>query len=291
MSLQANDFRLGIFFVIAAVTFLAIIAWLGGWFGGEDTRTYVAYFPWSVQGLEKGSAVRYNGVPVGSIESIDIAPDGRLVEVVMAISSDFPVRDDLAAHLQFVGITGIKVINLQSRAEDRVTVPEMDFEPRYPVIPVSEGSMETLESALERATEIMNEVDFRGLSDRTSQLLENLNELLESATVEDVAQSIMEAAEGVDSLATVYIGLGWRLQALSDSLADSAPELSDRISLLADRVDSLTCRLDALAAGGTELVDRAGQLMRSLRMIVATLRTHPEELVFGGNRTGSGGWR
>ena len=291
MSLQANDFKLGVFFVIAAATFLVILGWLGGWFGEEASNRYVCYFPWSVQGLEKGSAVRYNGVPVGSIETIEIAPDGRLVEVVMAISTEFPVRDDLAAHLQFVGITGIKVINLQSREEDRVTVPEMDFEPPYPVIPVSEGSMETLESALERASEIMNEVDFRGLSDQTSQLLRNLNELLESATVEDVAQSIMGAAEGVDSLATVYIGLGWRLQALADSLAESAPELSGRVSLLADRVDALACRLDGLAASGSELVDQAGNLMRSIRMIVATVRNHPEELVFGGDRTGSGGWR
>ena len=291
MSLQANDFRLGVFFVIAAATFLVILGWLGGWFADEESNRYVCYFPWSVQGLEKGSAVRYNGVPVGSIESIDIAPDGRLVEVVVAIGTDFPVRDDLAAHLQFVGITGIKVINLQSRDEDRVTIPEMDFEPEYPVIPVSEGSMETLESALERASEIMSEVDFRGLSDQTSQLLENLNKLLESATVEDVARSIIGAADGVDSLATVYIGLGWRLQALSDSLAESAPELSGRVSLLADRVDTLACRLDGLAASGSELVDQAGNLMRSLRLIVATVRNHPEELVFGGDRTGSGGWR
>ncbi|MFO7949230.1 MAG: MlaD family protein [Candidatus Fermentibacteraceae bacterium] len=291
MSLQANDFRLGLFFVIAAATFLVIMGWLGGWFGDEESNRYVCYFPWSVQGLEKGSAVRYNGVPVGSVQMIDIAPDGRLVEVQMTINTDFPVRDDLAAHLQFVGITGIKVINLQSRHEQRVTIPEMDFEPQYPVIPVAEGSMETLESALERASEIMNEVDFQGLSDQTSKLLENLNELLESATVEEVAQSIIGAADGVDSLAGVYIDLGWRLQALSDSLAESAPELSGRISVLADRVDSLVCRLDGLAASGSELVDQTWHLMRGLRLIMATVRNHPEELVFGGDRTGSGGWR
>jgi phospholipid/cholesterol/gamma-HCH transport system substrate-binding protein len=290
MSLQANEFRLGLFFILAAVAFLAIIAWLGGWFGDEESRTYVSYFPWSVQGLEKGSAVRYNGVPIGTVESIRIAPDGRLVEVVMSISTDFPVRDDLAANLQFVGITGIKVINLQSR-DGGATVPEMGFEPAHPVIPVAKGSMETLESALERASAIMSEVDFQGLSDKTGQLLENLNDLLESAMVEDVANSIIGAAEGVDSLSRVYARLGIRLESLADSLQRSAPELSGRVGRLAERVDTLTCRLNSLAASGGELMAEADHLMRGLRVLLATLRSRPEELVFGGGGTEGGGWR
>jgi len=291
MSLQANDFRLGLFFIVAAVAFLAIIAWLAGWFENEESDLYACYFPWSVQGLEKGGAVRYNGVPVGTIESIQIAPDGRLVEVVMAISTGFPVRDDLVARLDFVGITGIKVINLKRRYGERAMVPEMSFEPSHPVIPVAAGSMETLESALERATEIMSEVDFQELSDKTERLLENLNELLEGANVEDVANSIIGAANGVDSLTTVYIRLGLRLEVLADSLSRSAPELSQRVTLLADRIDTLTCRLNVLAISGTELAGEAQQLMGGLREIVATIRMHPEELIFGTAETGSGGWR
>lgn len=291
MSLQANDFRLGLFFILAAMVFLAVIAWLGGWFAGEESRFYVCYFPWSVQGLERGSAVRYNGVPIGTVERIRIAPDGRLVEVVMAISTEFSVRDDLVASLPFVGITGIKVVNLRERGDEPGITPELSFQPEYPVIPVSKGSMETLESTLERASAIMSEVDFQGLSDKTGHLLENLNDLLESAMVEDVANSIIGAARGIDSLTTVYARLGLRLEALADSLERSAPELSGRVGDLAARVDTLTGRLNSLAASGGELMAEADHLMRGLRVLLATLRSRPEELVFGPGGTEGGGWR
>ena len=72
MSLEANKFRLGVFFFLSAVLFISAMVWLTGWFDNEKTHTYVCYFDESVQGLEDGSTVRYNGVPVGTVEGLEI---------------------------------------------------------------------------------------------------------------------------------------------------------------------------------------------------------------------------
>ena len=81
MSMEASRFRLGLFFTLGTVLFVAMMIWLTGWFRNPDTRPYVCYFSESVQGLETGSSVRYRGVPVGTVERIAVAPDGRLVEI------------------------------------------------------------------------------------------------------------------------------------------------------------------------------------------------------------------
>ena len=88
MSMTGNKFKLGLFFSIGVFFTIFLIIWLSGGFSEKKTTTYVSYFSWSVQGLNQGSSVMYNGVSIGQIESIDIAPDGRLVEVLMKIRSD-----------------------------------------------------------------------------------------------------------------------------------------------------------------------------------------------------------
>ena len=105
MSMEANRFRLGVFFFLGSLIAISVMVWLTGWFKSEATKSYVCYFSESVQGLEEGSSVRYNGVPVGTVDEIHVAPDGRLVEVMVSIDSEFPVRSDLEARLVFVSIS------------------------------------------------------------------------------------------------------------------------------------------------------------------------------------------
>jgi len=46
---------------------------------------YATYFDESVQGLQVDSAIKYRGVEIGKVQSIGVAPDYRLIEVIMKI--------------------------------------------------------------------------------------------------------------------------------------------------------------------------------------------------------------
>ena len=83
MHKQSTKFKIGLFLIGILLLTVAILIWLGASRYFEDSQTAVAYFSESVQGLESDSPVKFRGVPVGRIKKIRMAPDGRLIEVVM----------------------------------------------------------------------------------------------------------------------------------------------------------------------------------------------------------------
>ena len=87
-------FLIGIFVLTGLVILIATVIWLGKTQFMEESKLYVTYFDGSVEGLEKGSPVKYLGVPVGTVDKIKVAPDGKLVEIVMQIESTL---DEIAA--------------------------------------------------------------------------------------------------------------------------------------------------------------------------------------------------
>jgi phospholipid/cholesterol/gamma-HCH transport system substrate-binding protein len=73
---------------------------------------YSVYFDESVQGLQVDSAIKYRGVEIGKVQSIKVAPDYRLIEVVMKIDLEGDLQNHTIATLKTAGITGIVFIEL-----------------------------------------------------------------------------------------------------------------------------------------------------------------------------------
>ncbi len=279
MSLEASRFRLGLFFTLGSVLFVVVMTWLTGWFRSEETHTYVCYFSESVQGLENGSSVRFSGVPVGEVKSIEVAPDGRLIEVVMDIEADFPVRDDIVARLDLIGITGVKVVNLRLVSPGDQTSPYPPFEAPYEVIPVVKSSLETLEVGLERLVEIMAEIDVQQISDRTVELLGNMNRLLDSDSLSVMISSFTRAAERIDTLAIVYADLGRRLDQLAATTGGSFPDIAQDLHILTTELTELTDMLDPLADGLGEMLSESYLMTQQLRTLIERFRDSPAEFL------------
>ena len=157
MSMTGNKFKLGLFFSIGVLFSIFLIFWLSGGFNEKQTTTYVSYFSWSVQGLSEGSNVTYNGVSIGHVAHIDIAEDGRLVEVLMKIRSDFSVDSTIVAVMQLTGITGLKVVNLSADTSAYHDIRSNNDE--YQIIPVGEGTLQTVTTTLTRITQIIHEIE------------------------------------------------------------------------------------------------------------------------------------
>ena len=103
---KSNKFRVGLFVVISVFLGIsALMIWGVSKYAGE-TDTYVTYFDQSVSGLTKDSIVRYRGVGVGHISAIFLAPDAKLVEVILELRSDFKVTTQQFVRMESAGITG-----------------------------------------------------------------------------------------------------------------------------------------------------------------------------------------
>ena len=85
MARRPSHLVIGLFTSIGIVIGAGLIFWLGASKYFEKGDTYVTYFDESVQGLQVDSSVKYRGVDIGRVKQIRVAPDNRLIEVVMKI--------------------------------------------------------------------------------------------------------------------------------------------------------------------------------------------------------------
>ena len=287
--MTGSKFRLGLFFSIGILFTVFLIFWLSGGLKEKKTTTYVSYFTWSVQGLSEGSNVVYNGVSIGRVESIDIAPDGRLVEVVMKIRSDFSVDSTIVATMQIIGITGLQVVNLSADTTRTPHTVQYNFDVEYQIIPIAEGAIQNVTATLTKITEIINEVDFKHIGDQFSLLLENTNAILASDKIERIEESILSNSENLDSLLITYTRLGKNLNQLVLTLNTMAPDLAVSVDSLIGELHALSEPLDRFVYKLDDLLINSSEMMNNLSSFLEILGRDPSELFI--RTSGEGVWQ
>src|ERR1700682_4919332 len=102
-------------FVLAAITAVfGFLYWLQNTGGLGPRATYHVQFEGSVPGLLVGAAVLFNGIRVGEVSDLGLAPGKpRSVNASISVASTTPVRADSRVGLEFQGLTGVPVIALE----------------------------------------------------------------------------------------------------------------------------------------------------------------------------------
>lgn len=110
---RAQKVRLGTFMLTGTTLFVGTLVVLAGLKGFERRDTYVVYFTGNVSGLEPSAPVKYQGLRLGSVTSMRIAPDDPgAIEVKLSVPSGTVLYQGTRAALDQSGLTGIKTINL-----------------------------------------------------------------------------------------------------------------------------------------------------------------------------------
>ena len=163
---QKAKFFVGLF--IAAGISLAVVAiiLLGMNRFLEKGQFYAVYFDESVQGLKPDSPVKYRGVAIGHIERISLAPDSRLIEVILKIESDTRLEENMVAQQKVVGITGSKFIELDRQKDEAENLyPKLDFPTEYPVLASRPSNISELFRGIDDIVQKLNSLDIVGISD------------------------------------------------------------------------------------------------------------------------------
>ena len=167
MAKRQSRFMVGLFVITGVLIGVAAIVWLGAANYFQKGTRYVTYFDESVQGLQVDSRVKYRGVEVGSVERIGVAPDQRLVEVVVKIDLEGDVEQSIVTQLKAAGITGIVFVELDRRQpEETVFLPPAGMKTDYPVIPSQPSQTKQMLSSIDRIMEMIVQVDLKGISDQ-----------------------------------------------------------------------------------------------------------------------------
>jgi phospholipid/cholesterol/gamma-HCH transport system substrate-binding protein len=114
METRAPFVVVGAFVLAAIAAVFGFVYWLHNT-GGLGPRTaYHVQFDGSVPGLLVGAAVLFNGIRVGEVTDLGLAPDSpRRVNATISVASTTPVRADTKVGLEFQGLTGVPVIALE----------------------------------------------------------------------------------------------------------------------------------------------------------------------------------
>lgn len=114
METRAPFLVVGTFVLAAIVAVFGFVYWLHNSGGLGPRATYHVQFDGSVPGLLVGAGVLFNGIRVGEVTELGLAPDNpRRVNATISVASTTPVRSDTRVGLEFQGLTGVPVIALE----------------------------------------------------------------------------------------------------------------------------------------------------------------------------------
>ena len=114
METRAPYVVVGAFVLAAIAAVFGFVYWLQNTGGLGPRTSYHVQFEGSVPGLLVGAAVLFNGIRVGEVTGLGLAPDNpRGVNATISVASTTPVRADTKVGLEFQGLTGVPVIALE----------------------------------------------------------------------------------------------------------------------------------------------------------------------------------
>jgi phospholipid/cholesterol/gamma-HCH transport system substrate-binding protein len=293
---------LGLFVTLGIVLGVAVIIWIGASKYFEKGNRYVTYFDESVQGLQRDSAVKYRGVDVGRIEDIRVAPDNRLIEVVMKINLKEAVEQNSVAYLRTAGITGIVFIELDRRDPEAPDLsPKLDFASQYPIIPSRPSQIRQIFSGIDDIIEKIKRLDLEDVASSfkaTGKAAENLfggPQMMKTLqNLESISTSIDLTAARIEKITA-----NGKLEGILDDTRTTLAEARSLIVATRDEIKAL--KLAETAEKTNRVVDNLSRTSRTtardiqimsdnlkrtsetLERLVDRLESNPSDILFSNN--------
>ena len=188
---KSSKFLIGLFVIVGALICAAIIIWVGAANVFMKGSLCSAYFDESVQGLQVDSAIKYRGVEIGKVQNIKVAPDNRLIEVIMKIDIEGELQKKTIATLKTAGITGIVFIELdQIRAGDLADSPKINFKSTYPIIPSRRSEISRFVADTGVIIQSIKDMDIRGISEQLRDTTRAIEDFLEGKKVSNIMTNL-----------------------------------------------------------------------------------------------------
>lgn len=250
MSMRANPTAIGLFVIGGGVLALVGVATLasGTWF--ERQSTFVSYFGESVNGLEIGAPVKFQGVPVGRVTDllIQIELQDKSFEVPVQYDVDLTrltseagsfvnlddpavlrqqIADGLRAQLQLESlVTGQLYVELSYREDAEPAELEVTAT-LYPEIPTNPSLLAAFGT---QAGSVVGDV---------LSILFQVNEMLQAVDMAEINESVVASAHAVERLVSApeITGALAGVPDMSAQLTATMAEMQRLIERMSTKVD------------------------------------------------------
>jgi phospholipid/cholesterol/gamma-HCH transport system substrate-binding protein len=310
METRAHYVAVGAFVLAMILLGFFALLWLGRVQLAESLERYYIFFKGPVAGLSKGSAVQYNGIPVGRVTDIRVDPGNiEQIQVTVAIDRNLVrIKTNARAYIDTNILSGVSTVQIRGGTQGAA-----DLEPKpghkYAKIPPGETSLQRVYASapqlLERFTLVANDLhsllkkknrdafgaSLANLETLTGALAKRGEEL--HAVVENANATVLALRSLIDHVDLSYTGrnglkdrltrLVAHYDALSLSLADASRQFDTMMREnrpgVRDFTRSALPKADAL-------LGQARRLLGRLDRTTAKIEENPSLLLFGEARGG-----
>ena len=234
MITRAQKIRLGIFVTLSFAFLTGLIIVMVGSRLGVEKDSYRVRFEETVSGLEVGAPVKYHGVRIGSVETIEINRDEvSVVVVTISLKADTPVKADNLVVLNTMGITGLKFLELTGGTNESAFLDSGDEIPSGP-------------SLLDRLT---GKADV--ISEKVELLMNNLIEMTGPEQRRKYDAILDDLATTIEAAQTMVASNESRIEQVVEDLAVAAADLR----ATAENARKLSSELDGQLGGVIEKLE------------------------------------
>jgi len=205
---RVNYTIVGIFVLLFGAGVIGFTFWLAKYGIQSEYALYKLQMTESVSGLSKDSTVRFRGVDVGHVSEIRINPNNiEQIEVILKIGANVPIKEDMRAHTEMLGITGLLAIEIDGGSNS--SKPLISKEGEIPVIQTTPswfsktskglGNMaENLSDLLQKAEKLLSNKNIKKLGN----ILENTDKMTAKAvgTLDEFNATVQVYREAVVKL-------------------------------------------------------------------------------------------
>jgi phospholipid/cholesterol/gamma-HCH transport system substrate-binding protein len=299
MARKTSKFAIGIFVTAGLILAVVAIVWLGASTYFQKGTLFVTYFDESVQGLSADSNVKYRGVNVGTVRSIRVAPDNKLVEVVMKILMEGGNEKSLTAKLRSAGLTGIVYIELDQRIEEDIELsPKVDFPAQLPVILSRPSDSKYILSMVDNIVSELRTIDIKSIFREVKEIAGGINNYVNGPKMKNIVDNL-ESSTAVLDRAVRQIDKLTAEGKLDDVLKEARGTIADTRALIGKiREDLDAMKLADSAGKANQVVAGVGKSVRdmtfdlknttdnlqraseNLDILIDKLRDDPSDLLF-----------
>lgn len=171
MESDKHYFIEGLFVIVLSVAAAFFFVWLSRP-GNKDDVLYRIHFAESVSGLSLGDPVKFLGVDVGTVKTMNIdTADPHQVQVEVRLRKDAPVKTDTKATLKIKGITGVNFIELSGGSANAQTLVAATPAGQMPEIPAEKSAITAM---LEQLPKVI--AKFSTIEDQTKKVVSDVGE-------------------------------------------------------------------------------------------------------------------
>lgn len=261
MSNESKNIRLGAFVIISTALMITAFYFIGNkqnLFGSTFTITAKFY---NVNGLMKGNNVRFAGIDVGTVESIEIATDSS-VNVVMILEKKIQnfIKKNAIASVGTDGLMGNKMVNINSSKTPAPSVEENDELKTLEPIEMDE-MVRTLNVTNENIKVIST--NLRNITDKINSKNSLWNLLMDTIVAENVKSSIVN----IKLMSNTGLMITGNIKNITDDIKNGKGSFGALISdtIISSKIKQTIVKIESISDTAAIITGDISQLISNLK--------------------------